>query len=173
MGFPPPARSPGPPAQKFADKTFAKGGNSAKFTKVFTCQSFRLYGTLQHLLYTYVVMSWTSTTYTVADPEGVPWIPWNPSFARTLIIIVIFQLAPFIRIRFHRETRLFCSVSAYRLLVNEQNAPGKRCVWKTHFKVDLFKNEARTSSCKREKRRNATLDWNDYAIVVWHDCSVT
>ena len=34
--------------------------------------------------------------------------------------------AQFKCIRFHRETLLFCSVSAYRLHVNEQNAPGKR-----------------------------------------------
>ena len=36
--------------------------------------------------------------------------------------------APFTHIRFHRETLLFCSVSAYGLHVNEQNTPGKRCL---------------------------------------------
>ena len=66
--------------------------------------------------------------------------------------------ALFTRIRFHRETLLFSSVSAYRLHVNEQNAPGKCCVWKTDFKVDLFKNATPTSSCKREKQRNASLN---------------
>ena len=34
---------PVPPAQKFPDKTFAKGGNTVKFAKVFTRESFQLY----------------------------------------------------------------------------------------------------------------------------------
>ena len=34
--------------------------------------------------------------------------------------------ALFTHIHFHRETLLFCSVSAYHLNVNKKNAPGKR-----------------------------------------------
>ena len=44
VGFPPPTHSPGPPAQKFADKSFTEVANTAKFAKVFTRESFRLYG---------------------------------------------------------------------------------------------------------------------------------
>ena len=33
-----------PPAKKFVDKTFAEGSNTAKFAKVFTRESFGLYG---------------------------------------------------------------------------------------------------------------------------------
>ena len=33
-----------PPAQKFANKTFVEGGNTMKFAKVPTRESFRLYG---------------------------------------------------------------------------------------------------------------------------------
>ena len=51
---------------------------------------------------------------------------------------------------------MFCRVSSYRLHVNEQNAPEKRCVWKTHFEVDRFKNKTRTSLCKREKGEYTT-----------------
>ena len=32
--------------EKFANKTFVEGDNTAKFVKVFTCESFRLYGTV-------------------------------------------------------------------------------------------------------------------------------
>ena len=64
---------------------------------------------------------------------------------------------PFTRIRFHREKLLFCSVSAYRFRVNELNAPGKRCVWKMHFKVDRFKNATRTPSSKVKEEETLLL----------------
>ena len=35
-----------PPGQKFVDKTFVQGGNTVKFMKVFTRESFQLYGIL-------------------------------------------------------------------------------------------------------------------------------
>ena len=60
-------------------------------------------------------------------------------------------------IRFHRETLLFCTVSAYSLHVNEQNAPGKRCVWKMEFKVDRLKNVTRTPSSKVKKEGTLLL----------------
>ena len=39
--------------QKFADKTFAEGGYAAKFAKVFTHESFRLYGMYMHSVHTH------------------------------------------------------------------------------------------------------------------------
>ena len=43
--------------QKFADKTFAEGGYAAKFVKVFTHESFRLYSITHSIVYYVICIS--------------------------------------------------------------------------------------------------------------------
>ena len=75
--------------------------------------------------------------------------------------------APFTCIRFHSKTQLFCRVSAYSLHVNEQNALGKCCVWKTHFKIDRSKkrSERHRVNMKNEETLLLIGEFNEYARI--------